>query len=309
MSEIDSAAHRLREIEADIARLEQKIRENPEDQSMLVTLSARKKLAIRLEEAWRNQMAHSMVDVCDYRLILESGDGFSVNGFSTSVGDYQLLFSQIFDALENGPKKRAQIGAENAFLSTLYFGYTYSGSLGIKLLLPSERDFFQGRFDTTIETFFELISIRDEYEVRDLAKHLGAAVVKRLHDWASNNFKNGYDVDLIWQRSDRRTLGGRVSRRDLERIENIIGLSSELESQPMEISGFLIGGDLQSRRFHFVVPNGESFRGNLSEGFPQEIQLSLGKRYKAEMRAFQRVRYALNTEETWFELERLVELD
>jgi hypothetical protein len=308
MSDIDSAALRLRELEADIARLEQKIRENPEDRSMLLNLSARKKLAIRMQDDWRKQMSLSMVDICDYRLIVENGDGYPASGISNSVGDYQLLFSQTFDALENGPKKRAQIGAETTFASTLYFGYTYSGSLGIKLLLKSERDFFEGRFDKTIDTFFELISINDEFEVRDLAKNLGSAVVKRLHDWASTNFKYSFDVDLSWQRSDGKTLGSRISRRDLERIESIIGISSDLDSSPVEIEGFLIGGDLQSRRFHFVVPNGESYRGNLSESFSPDVQLSLGQRYRAEMTAFQRIRYALNTEESWFELERLTPL-
>lgn len=228
MSDIDYVAHRMRELEADIARLEQKIRENPEDRSMLLNLSARKKLALRMEEEWRKQMSLSMIDVCDYRLILESGDGYPVSGLSNSVGSYQLLFSQTFDALQNGPKKRAKIAADVAHLSTLYFGYTYSGSLGIKLYASSERDFFQGRFDETIETFFDLMSINDEYEVRDVAKNLGAAVVKRLHDWASTNFSYGFDVDLAWHRSDGRVLGNRISRRDLERIENVIGISSEL---------------------------------------------------------------------------------
>ena len=135
--------------------------------------------------------AINQVEVCQYRMVPIEGASYSLGHVSKSLLEYQNLFSQIYDALKNGTKNKAIIGKEAAQASTLDFAFSYSGSLGVVLLIQSERTFFEGELDKSIEILYQVLDISDADDVRDMSHNLGRAVVKRVHDWSKANVEGG----------------------------------------------------------------------------------------------------------------------
>ncbi|CAH2407776.1 hypothetical protein MES4922_80097 [Mesorhizobium ventifaucium] len=236
---------------------------SPADRNLLLNLSAMRRMAEQAQNELLRLAEINRIDVCDYRLIPAADVGYSLPFVAKSFLNYQHLFSQIYDSIRNGVlKERAVIGKEAEFESMLEYGYSYSGSLGVVLLAQSERDFFNGRMDAPIEALFQVIDIEDNHSVRDIASSLGNAVVKRVFDWSAVNVEAKFSADVRWNRSDGRQLGQVVEIRHMERIVDVIGATADDKTAVVTARGMLVGTDLPGRSFHFVVPDGDSYKGS-----------------------------------------------
>ncbi len=305
MSDYASAADHARRIGASVARLELRAAQSPDDRALHVNLAAKNKLLRRARHELEGIAEYQGVELCDYRLIPRRDGRLILPHISNSLLQYQYVFSQIYDGLRNGVKRIARIGNEAWQESVLQIGYTYSGSFGTVLMAPSKRDFFEGSFDRTVEAVDQLLNIRDEYEVRDIAKTLGEAVIKRLHDWSAANVEGNFDADVRWRRSDGRQFGRLINYEDMARIVMLISATSDEERTPIQSSGVLVGADVQSRSFHFVEPNGGAYRGSLAEGFPTGTVFEVPGSYRADITRISTINYASGRESERFELVRL----
>jgi hypothetical protein len=305
MSDYASAASKARRAHASVARAESALSREPDSQALQIKLAARARLAKRSGDILQNVALENHVELCNYRLVAEPGKKFALPYISRSLLEYQNTFSQVYDALKNGAKQRTRIGNEAWSESLLEFGYSYSGSLGVVLLAPSERDFFQGTYDQAIEALFQVIDIDSQDTVKDIAKSLGEAVVKRVHDWSKANVDGGFDVDVRWSRSDGKQLGQLVSVSDMSRIVEIISATSDEKTVDIDVSGTLVGIDVLAGNFHFAVPDGEEYRGGLEEEFSRSEAVSVPGRYIARMTKTTKVVYATNREEVRFRLKGL----
>lgn len=305
MSDYASAAEKARRAFASAARAESALSRAPDSQALQIKSVARARLAQRREEMLKSIALRSHVELCNYRLITEPDSKFALPYVSRSLLNYQYTFSQIYDALKNGAKQRTRIGEESWNESLLEFAYSYSGSLGVVLLAPSERDFFTGTYDASIEALFQVLDISSQDEVKDIAKSLGEAVIKRVHDWSEANVEGGFDVDVRWNRSDGRELGQVVSKGHMARIVEIISATSDDSVDDIEISGTLVGIDFQPGFFHISVPNGEDYRGPLDDAFSRDEIVSVPNRYRATMVRTKKLTYATNKEEIKYRLKHL----
>jgi hypothetical protein len=292
MSEIASVVERTRKAFASVSRLEEAISRAPTDRSLQLNLSAMRKVAMQSQDQLFEYSRRSHVEVCNYRLVPEESDSYALPYVSASMLEYQNLFSQIYDAKRNGAKSRAVIGKDAWQESILEFGYSYAGSLGVVLLRPGERDMISGTFDDSIDALYQVVDIKDQHDVRDVAQNLGNAVVKRLHDWSAANIEGGFAADVRWTRSDGRQLGEIIERKRMEKIVDIIGATSDEKVEEVNVTGVLIGGDLGSGSFHFVVPNAGDYRGHLAPEFDPNTEMLLGKRYRARIREKSTITYS-----------------
>jgi hypothetical protein len=87
-------------------------------------------------------------------------------------------------------------------------------------------------------------------------------------------------------------LGEVIERKRLENIVTIIQATADSKTEDKIATGFLIGGDIQSGSFHFVVPNGDDYRGRLAKDFSKDTEMTLGKRYRARIRETTTVTYS-----------------
>jgi len=224
---------------------------------------------------------------------------------SESLLAYQNLFSQIYDWTKNGPKNRAILGKEAAEESALEFAYSYAGSLGVVLLAPSEREFFTGSLDPSIDRLFQVLNIDSQGSVREISREMGGAVIKRIHDWSRVNIGGGFATDVRWNRSDGRQLGEVIARARMEKIVGIIEATSDESVSVIDETGVLVGGDIGRGSFHFVVPNGPDYRGNFAADFQSDTELTLGRTYQAKIREKRTFLYATEREDIVRELLRL----
>lgn len=305
MSDYASAASKARRAHASVARAESALSREPDSQALQIKLAARARLAQRSRDILQGVAIENHVELCNYRLVAEPGRKFALPHISKSLLEYQYTFSQIYDALKNGAKQRTRIGNEAWNESLLEFGYSYSGSLGVVLLAPSERDFFEGTYDQAIDALFEVLDIDSQDTVKDIAKSLGEAVIKRVHDWSKANVDGGFDVDVRWSRSDGKQRGQLVSVSHMEKIVEIISATSDDKVEDVDISGTLVGIDVLAGNFHFAVPDGDEYRGGLDDDFSRSQVVSVPGRYVARMTKTTKVVYSTNKEETRFKLKSL----
>ena len=72
---------------------------------------------------------------------------------------------------------------------------------------------------------------------------------------------------------------------------SILSQASDEKTDPLELEGILVGGDVMSGAFHFVVPDGDSIRGSFDQ-FSDIGELTLDKRYIAKIDRTTVERYA-----------------
>src|SRR5262249_46514203 len=143
MLEYASAVERARKAFGSVEQIEALLQRAPDDAGLQISLAGMKKIA---EDSHKEVLRYSeiqKVEVCNYRLLPETTEIFALNHVSRSLLEYQELFSQIHDANVRGPKSNLTYGMDTVRESALQFAYTYSGSLGVVLLAPSDRTFFE----------------------------------------------------------------------------------------------------------------------------------------------------------------------
>lgn len=306
MSDYAFVAERARKAFSSVARLERALERSPGDRGIQTSLAAMRKLAEKAEKEMLRLAEVNRIEVCNYRLVPEPAASLALPFISRSLLAYQNLFSQIHDAIRNGSlKERAVIGSEAAAESMLEFGYSYSGSLGVVLLVQSDRDFFEGRLDRSIEALFQVLDIADNDTVKDVAHNLGNAVVKRLYDWSKSNIDGGFSADVRWTRSDGRQLGQLVERKQMQTMVDVIGATSDDTTRSVDLRGMLVGADLSGKTFHFVVPDGDDYKGTFHDDLNVGQEITVGKLYDAEIVVVERYYYATERSEKRNLLRRL----
>jgi hypothetical protein len=138
--------------------------------------------------------------------------------------------------------------------------------------------------------------------VLGFARQLGNSVIKRAYYWSLENYRGDFSVDLTWRQSDGAQKGGLIDRVQIAKIVDLIGLSSEKTTDTLFLNGILVGIDIKTRWFHFVVPDGDSFKGPLGPEFPTIGTIEVGKRYRAQIFVKSTLKFATETEEKKFSL-------
>ncbi|MGD0104566.1 MAG: hypothetical protein ABSC06_11065, partial [Rhodopila sp.] len=259
---------RVRRAYEAIAKVERVAAQFPGDVYVLANLAALKRDAEELESQWAEAVRLQQKEVCRYRMVPCHDVEFSIRAITRSLLDFQELFSQVYDALKNGAKRRATLGIDMILETTFNFAFSYAGSLGIVMSVDTTPTLFDGQFDIAIFTFMQIVEAKTEADIRDLAKRLGDAVVKKTFDWAKVNVEAGYAVDLDWTTVRGTHKGGMIDLDVFSRLVTVISRTSDTERRSIKVLGILVGLDSKTKRFRFVDPDGADYAGPLSETFP-----------------------------------------
>jgi hypothetical protein len=197
---------------------------------------------------------------------------------------------------------RKRMARKSAPFSEERLAYTYSGSLGVVLFSQSDRDLLSGKLDSSIDALYQVVEVDTRAKVREVASALGNAVVKRVYDWSDANIKGGFAADMRWSRSDGRQLGEVIERERMEGIVEVIDATSDSKTKDIEAIGILFGGNLGSRSFHFVVPDGDVYRGHLADDFDRTTEMTLGKFYRSKIRETETFHYATEKVERTYQM-------
>lgn len=306
MSDFSFALEKNRALSSRVALLERELARDPDDYALEKDLRSITRLAQRYDEEFRELARMSQVDVCKYK-IAPKNDKYSLKNVTESLSGFQDIITAIYDSKVSGPKSRARYSRDIRAISALQFGYTFGGSLGVVLTLPSDRDMFSGRFDDVVDTFHQILDVGDEHDVRDISRHLGMAVIGQVYQWAANNSASDYSLDIRWTRSDGVERGEYVGSNKLKAITDIIGVTRDSEDAQIEVSGILVGINVktQAGSFHLVIPNSSPYTGRLADGFDRTEHWEVNTRYTAKIRERKVTHFATEQIDTTYFLEEL----
>lgn len=299
MNKLLEIAEKLQNTQAIISQTENAMREKGVTPSVLATLNSLGKRQENLTIQFEKASLDRHLDVCDYRLFCDTTEAEqpTLRGFTKTLFDFQNLFTQVYAAVKaNAPRQTTRLSAEIAQETAFGINYTYTGSLGVVLTLPNERLLFgQSDIDESIKTVFELVKLEDTDRIAEYAKKLGAATIRALYDWTSDQVNSGLGSQIQWKRGEDVRFETFVQFPELTKLKEIIESTSDEEITELNLFGTLVGIDIPTRAFHLSFESGDDIRGNFADELAQ-FRFELPKVCKAKIIKTKTVRYSTDKE-------------
>jgi len=295
---------KIQETQQALARLESFAAEKPDLKGHDLNIRSLYDRSEELERQFSLLAAEQYLDVCNYRLISEPGAKFSVSSLSKTLGDFQNLFTLLYDSIKNGPKHKAQSSAETAQESSFEFGYTYAGSLGFVFMMPNERLLIgESNLDLAMTTMFEIAKSKDSESISAFARKLGPAPIRLIYKWANDSLLSGFNVDIRWKRGEQERASSLMQISEFENLTKAIALTSDEEEEHITLFGKLVGGDIVTRTFHMQFESGDDIKGGMEESYkPETDHLNLGELYTARIMKRTKIHYSTEQEDISYSL-------
>jgi hypothetical protein len=277
MTELATTLIELREIEAEISRVDGLIAKHPQYESLLLDRTSLLKRQNSLEQAFAALADHEMIDVCRYSFIPEESDRYPLLSLTKILTEFQELVTTVFDAVKTGkPKSRATHNAEIVQQSSFDFGYAAAGSLRIALMVPNERLLLvESDLDRSIDLVFQAMEAKEVKEISDLTPVIGIAAVKKLYQLADDHAKYALSADIQWRRNGEIRKRVVVQPPEFENLRAEINKKSEKSVEPITLRGRLVGLDVELGSFHMTFAEGDDISGKLAPtytgGKPAEV--------------------------------------
>jgi hypothetical protein len=290
---------KIQETHQALARMETLAAENPDLKGLDLNIRSLYDRSEELQNQFSKLVTEQYLDVCSYRLISEPGAKFNISALSKTLGDFQYLFSSIYDAIKNGPKQKAQYSAEVAQESSFEFGYTYAGSLGFVFTMPNERLLIgESNLDLAMQTIFQIAKSKDSESISTYARQLGPAPIRLIYKWANDNLVSGFNVDIRWKRGEKERASALMQIPEFDNLTKAIAQTSDETEETVTLFGRLVGGDIKARTFHMEFETGDDIRGGMHKSFKPETDLNLGEHYTAKVIKRTKIHYSTEQEDT-----------
>ncbi len=308
MSKLLETIEKLRDTEAAIKRLERTAAQHPELPSVTASLRSLYKRQRDLEVAFSTQTDEEWLDVCRYRILPEREESLTLPSLTSALGDFQALFTLVYDTMKNGPKERGRASADAAAATTFGFAYSFTGSVGFVLTLPNERLLMnETDLDRAMSTVFDMAKAETPEEIAGFAKELGAAPIRTMYRWVSDHVRSGLNVDINWQREEEPRANLFIQVPELENLQQAIDATSDEVEEILVITGQVVGLDVRNHSFHIELEDESEIKGKMSEGVGFEHTVEVPNRYTAHIRKTTKINYATDQDIVSYYLLSLVE--
>lgn len=263
-----------------VQRIEFALRADPSNDRLALGLGSARRRAERSEQQLLSFAESSQIDLIRYRLV-RSSELYAVEAVADSVHAFQRSFTGAADFLVHGAKKKAKFSKEIEDKTRLNFAYTFPGSLGIVFSVENSRDMFENSdLDLVVEVFDQFLSVSDEHEAIDASRKLGPGLISQFCRWVDVNAKWENSVDFILRHGNGVQKGEFIPKNKFIDLSGIFHDAVDEEPYEFVATGILVGLDIEIGSFHFVVPNGDSYKGSLSPDFVKE-KTTVGASYRA----------------------------
>ena len=296
----------LRDTQAALGQVRGALSEDPDSVSNSIIAASLRKRQLRLEQEFSEALDDIGIDICRYRMF-GNWRNISVSSFATSLNNFQLLFTSVYDAIKTDiPKMRARISPEIRTESALNVGYTFPGSLGVVLTLPNQRLLFgESDMDSAMQQIFDMAKSADSQTILEFSRNLGPACVRAMYKWADGNVQSDLNIQIDWQRRNKVRLSLTSETSEFEHLSRIISETSDEVVTDVELIGILVGADVRSGTFHFDLGTDGEIRGELNDTISESQVVELPRRYRAIITKKESIRYSTEEENISYRLERL----
>jgi hypothetical protein len=264
------ALNRARLHSAIVQRMEFALQSDPSNERRVLGLGSARRRAARSEEQMETMAGRSSIDIVRYRMVRDT-EVYAVEAVAESVNAFQKSFTGAADFLKSGPKAKAKYSKDIEAQTRLNLAYTYPGSLGLVLAVEHDRDMFDmTEFDKIADVFGQFLNVETETDAVDASRSLGSALITSLCKWVDVNAEWGNSVDFVFKRPDGVQRGEFVAKNKFVDLSDIFHSAKDEEPSDFDVAGMLVGLDIELGNFHFVVPDGASYKGKLGANFNKE---------------------------------------
>jgi hypothetical protein len=298
MSALLAVQDKLLSTNALIARIERAAASNAPTLATLSNLRSLVHQRTLLQREFEIIAHRNEIDVYHYRILPIATERLTLDGVTNAWKTFQTLFSVVYDALKNGPKLTARIGAAEAADTAFGFGYSYPGSLGVVLTLPNEKllvgETFLGL--ATQETF-KLAQAKTSEEIAASAKRLGPPAIRALYKWSEAHVNHGLGAGIEWRREDREDASVLIQYQQMEALQGAIRHTSDITESVITVEGVLDGAHVTQKTFCVKLPDGTSIEGSFADAIGNDHAVELPKRYRFTIRKTTKMQYAYDKEQ------------
>jgi hypothetical protein len=304
MSALRAVLDRLNDIEGTIAQLEGK--STPETAfAYRMTLRSLENRREDLRNELNEITKRDFVEICDYRIIPEGPLSFAISGVTGALHEFQDLVSILFGADPQKPRQRARVDIATSEKTRFDFGFAYSGSLGIVLTVENERLIgIESNLDLAIRAAFDLISAKSGDDIKAAAVQYGPPVVRKLYAWSKIQRDYDLSADIKWKRGDEIRNNVLVQAKESAEVCRLIESKSDINDEPLDVIGNLVGFNVAARRFAFEFADGELINGTFDKSFEMAQRLVPG-RYSAHLIKRSVIHYTIEKDDVSWILSRL----
>ncbi|OAI24903.1 hypothetical protein A1351_02675 [Methylosinus sp. R-45379] len=295
----------LQDVAAAIAHAERTVAKHPNVPSVLATLRTIQKRRENLEEQFAAAADEVGFDLCSYRIEFEDQRQATIAAITAALNSFQKIFTSVYHAITNGPKKTAKVSAESLDATAFGFAYTFPGSIGFMMTLANERLLIDKTpLDEAMGRTFELISAESKEKIEAMTEIVGLPAVRQTLQWATENAKARLGADIVWQRSQDAKLEVRVQPKEISRLAG--ALSVAIAKENGVYVGELTQVNMTEKTFEMVV-DGKPIRGTFDKAISASNPVQLPKYYAATMTISTKVAAVENEPDTSYFLVRLEE--
>ena len=291
MSALANIQHQIQRVDEVLASLNHRMA-TEQSRTLVLQIRALEKEQLGLREEFEREALTASMDVCRY-VVSESQP--TIRGLSTVLMEFQELFTTIYKVKaglikdypekKRGRKKKVDKPATlipEPQLPEFGFGYSFPGSTGIALTLPSMSAgalFSDPKMDDSFDSIVEISRADSPAEVSRIAKHVGARSIEAMHRWTRAHTAFGYGVDIQWKGVGGHEVQIRLQKEQVEKLTQ--DLSQTTIDTSVESVGTLIAVESDVRRFRFDADDGTLVEGSYTDAITEEHAASVPARYTA----------------------------
>jgi hypothetical protein len=272
----------LQDTNSAISRAERAVAGHPGISSAAATLTSFLKMRDNLEAEFLAEANLLEMDACSYRVVPDDSRP-AIIGLTAVLGDFQRLFTTVYDAVINGPKQIAKASEKVVADTSLGFAYSYPGSIGFMLTLKNERLLLSSTdLDAAMKGVFDLMRVTTTTEAAIASKRWGVAALRVAHEWADANSEAKFGADITWLRKDQEIESLQLQRPEIMRLAATIRQTTE--TSEAEVTGELTMVDNDKKTFRIKTEDAE-IEGKFGDGAIDPFQpASVPGYYKATIR-------------------------
>jgi hypothetical protein len=281
MSLLIDLQHDLQDASAAVAHAERTAILHPNLPSVMATLRTIQGRRNALEEQFAAAANDAGLDICSYRVEFENPHDATIANLTAALGGFQKVFTTVYDALVNGPKKRARISDDVSDATAFGFGYTFPGSVGFMMTLSNERMLLgTTKLDSAMEKTLELISTRNPEGVQEITETVGIAAVRVAHQWAADNAKARFGADIAWQRETSLKSRLRIQPQEVAQVADAFG--SAIAKEQVRVTAELLIVNYEDRTFE--MRDGDTVvKGTFGKAISPDKPAHVPKKYIATL--------------------------
>lgn len=303
MNRLERLQRELQEAGAAIAHAERTLAQYPDTPSAALTLRSITKRRENLETQFLAVSNELGIDVCSYRIELPDGVKATISGLAGVLGEFQKVFTFVYDAMKNGAKQKAKVSADVANATSFGFAYAFPGSVGVMMTMANDRLLIgKTDLDAAMTKTLALLDAKNKDQLQLIGETVGLPALRHVHAWALENTKAGFGANIVWQRDLTAMKSLNVQPQEIAHLASLI--KTVVVKEEIVVIGELVHVDIVDKTFRMKVQE-NVIHGTFNTAISIAHPAQLPQRYKATLNVLQKVVVTEDEEEISYFLLRL----